>query len=71
MSIVPETEQWLLRGDCSVCRKRNYCSKPCRVRSNYEDAQFRKIMNSAMDEVTGGAFSAINKAVDRASTKYL
>lgn len=26
---VPETEQWLLDGDCSKCRRAEYCSKQC------------------------------------------
>jgi len=23
------TEQWKTGGDCRVCRKQNYCQKPC------------------------------------------
>lgn len=69
MSTVPETDQWLRRGDCSVCRKRNYCSKPCKARSQYERARFTCIMAEAMDEVTGGAFNAINKELNRIEAK--
>lgn len=30
MSIIEmENEQWKLNGDCSKCRRRDYCSKPC------------------------------------------
>lgn len=31
MSDIPETDQWLLDGDCTKCR-RNNCSKPCTIR---------------------------------------
>lgn len=24
------TEQWLLDGKCSICRRKEYCSKPCK-----------------------------------------
>lgn len=30
-------EQWLLDGDCSICRRKNYCNKPCKranIKSN-------------------------------------
>ena len=26
---IPETEQWLLEGDCDKCRKEKYCDKDC------------------------------------------
>ncbi len=26
---IPETEQWLLDGDCDKCRKEKYCDKDC------------------------------------------
>lgn len=28
--MVDLTEQWLLDGICSKCRKKDYCSKPCK-----------------------------------------
>lgn len=27
---IPETEQWLLSGDCDKCRRAKHCSKPCK-----------------------------------------
>ena len=27
-----KSDQWLLDGDCSLCRKRNYCTKNCSKR---------------------------------------
>jgi len=26
-----ENEQWKLAGMCSICRRKNYCSKPCKA----------------------------------------
>ena len=31
MSDIPETDQWLLNGDCTKCRRDKFCSKPCTV----------------------------------------
>lgn len=29
--MIPETDQWLLDGDCKKCRKMEYCSKACKA----------------------------------------
>ena len=29
MSNIPETDQWLLDGICSKCRRESYCTKKC------------------------------------------
>ena len=53
------TNQWELEGDCRICRKRNYCSKPC-TRCKRETHKFLKnAVVDALDERTGGAFSTI------------
>lgn len=28
-NIEMQNEQWKLNGDCSKCRRRDYCTKPC------------------------------------------
>lgn len=28
--LMNDTEQWLSTGNCDVCRRRKYCSKPCK-----------------------------------------
>ena len=25
------SEQWKLEGNCDICRRNNYCSKPCTI----------------------------------------
>lgn len=42
------SEQWLLGGDCSVCRRHKYCSKPCKPRQLYEQRRTASIIANAM-----------------------
>ena len=42
--MVAETEQWMLEGDCSKCRKRNYCSKRCTANSKAYTAALKKFI---------------------------
>lgn len=52
---IPETEQWLLDGDCDKCRKEKYCDKDC--------SAFKKAVTRAMCE-------AYNKAIIKAQAKW-
>ena len=54
-----ENEQWLLDGDCKICRRQNYCQKDCTRRKRAKDAWLRAAVRSAADEVTGGMYSTI------------
>ena len=29
MENIPDTEQWLLQGQCKKCRRAKHCTKPC------------------------------------------
>ena len=29
MNNIPETDQWLLDGECNKCRRESYCKKKC------------------------------------------
>lgn len=54
------SEQWNDVGDCSICRKRKYCSNPCkrnRIRQQREIAAV----------VTGAVVKALDRAERRAS----
>ena len=42
--MVAETEQWLLSGDCSKCRKSKYCSKRCTANSKAYTAALKKFI---------------------------
>ena len=50
MNEIPETEQWLLVGDCSRCRKQSYCRKKCgAVKREFRNG-FRKAVAKALEK---------------------
>ena len=65
---IKETEQWLLTGDCSKCRRYRHCSKPCTKNKRRTDMELKSLATQAMDKVTGGAFSKTMKVLN---DKYL
>ena len=54
-----KTEQWKLDGDCSLCRKKNYCSKPCTRNKRETEIMMRSFVASKLNEKTDGAYSKI------------
>ena len=54
-----KTDQWKLDGDCSLCRKNNYCSKPCTRNKRKTEIMMRSMVASKLNEMTGGAYSKI------------
>ena len=64
MKIPDKNEQWLLNGDCSICRRRNYCKKECTKRARATAAWLRRAVKGALDDVTGGAYSTILNRCD-------
>ena len=59
-----KSEQWLLNGDCRICRRKNYCSKPCTRCKRETQAELKRLVANAMNEATGGVMSEyINKTV--------
>lgn len=59
MSEINQTEQWELNGDCSLCRRKNYCSKPCKKAKQANEAFIRGAVRDIMDEATNGNYSRI------------
>lgn len=59
MAKIEQNEQWLLNGDCSLCRKKNYCSKPCTRCKRETKLMIASAIHNALDERTGGAYSEI------------
>lgn len=58
---IDESEQWLLSGNCSKCRRNNYCSKPCTRSKRATNASISSLVSTMMDEFTNGAYSEIMK----------
>lgn len=56
-----KTEQWKLDGDCSLCRRKNYCSNRCTRNKRKSEMLVRSLITSKLDEITGGAYSEINR----------
>ncbi len=52
-----KSEQWLSDGKCHICRRKEYCSKPCKackVRRDYElRCEVSRAMVKAMTEMKG------------------
>lgn len=40
-----DKEQWKSTGDCSICRRRNYCSKRCRANKMAFEAQMLAVLD--------------------------
>ncbi|MGL6201128.1 MAG: hypothetical protein ACRC3H_19585 [Lachnospiraceae bacterium] len=47
------TEQWETEGKCQECRKKNYCTKPCKARQQRTSFE----MYQAFDAATKGVYS--------------
>lgn len=56
---IKETEQWLLNGNCSKCRKKNYCSKECKRNDLRKKRIIANTITKTMDERTNGLYSQI------------
>lgn len=56
-------EQWLSDGNCEICRRENYCSKPCKqVKVN--NARFiRNCSHKAISKVFNGSMSSLEEKV--------
>lgn len=53
------SNQWEQGGDCNKCRRKNYCSKPCKLVKQKQRAVMSALIASKMDEMSGGAYSKI------------
>lgn len=50
-----KSEQWLLEGKCHICRRKEYCSKPCKACKIRRDYEMRCAFSRAMIRaLTGG-----------------
>lgn len=61
-------EQWISGGNCNLCRRKNYCSKPCTLAKRKRKAMIRGLVADAMNQATGGAMQEI---IDRTCRDYI
>lgn len=64
MTKIDETEQWKLSGDCSKCRRKNYCSKGCTRYNRRTEAELYSLAANKLNEMTGGAYGEIMSRVE-------
>lgn len=43
-----KSEQWLLDGECGICRRRGYCNKLCKACINRRDNIVRSAVAQAL-----------------------
>lgn len=68
MNKIEESEQWLLNGDCSKCRRDSYCKKLCTKASRAADSRMAMAVHSLFDKATGGTYS---KLMDMAHKNHI
>lgn len=51
-----ETDQWKLNGDCSKCRRKNYCNNECSVAKRRKDLEVKSIIRGALSKTSAGQF---------------
>lgn len=56
---IDKSEQWKLSGDCNLCRRQKYCSKPCTVNKRATFNLAQSLVRNKLDEMTSGAYSTI------------
>ena len=44
--MISETDQWKLNGDCSKCRRQEFCRKNCSAKNRRQDRLFRGALSA-------------------------
>lgn len=65
-----DNERWLTDGDCSKCRKANYCSKDCKAHNNRLGDIMRKAFMDVMEEKNQGYKKLMEKIEDNYEARY-
>lgn len=47
------TEQWITSGNCNICRRKKYCSKPCKQAKYRQQAQLAGAITKAVIKAVG------------------
>ena len=56
MENVSDNEQWKSGGDCTLCRRRNYCSKKCKEHKKLIDNEVAKVTGKIFSRILGGRY---------------
>lgn len=63
--MTPETEQWLLDGNCGKCRRKKYCKKTCTRHNRREHAEMMQLIGEASGLPLGNYIMQMRKLEDR------
>lgn len=66
MEKIEQNEQWKLNGDCNLCRRKNYCKKPCTKYTRATNRMIYSMVHQIMDKATYGAYSEIINRAEEA-----
>lgn len=55
--MVEINEQWKDVGDCSVCRRQKYCSKPCKRAQMRRQSEIAGMFANVMLKAMAGAYT--------------
>lgn len=55
------SEQWLLDGKCTMCRRENYCTKACKAYLNRRDLEMREAFSRALLKAMTGGYDGTNR----------
>lgn len=57
-----DSDQWLLNGKCSICRRRKYCGKECTASKRAKDAMIKQMIMESTG--IGVIYNAIKRGCD-------
>lgn len=52
-------DRWLIDGDCTLCRRQEYCSKPCTLKKRRTKAAAMKVLGEALPDGFKAALGAL------------
>lgn len=51
---INETDQWKLNGDCTKCRRKEFCRKSCTAKTKAEERRLSAFKNVLLDAMLPG-----------------
>ncbi len=61
---IERNEQWKLDGDCSTCRRKNYCSKTCTAADKRERREMQVLITNTARAFANTALKHITEKSD-------
>lgn len=58
-------DRWLIDGDCKLCRRQEYCSKPCKLNKERTKAAAMKVLGETLPDGFKAALSTLAGADEK------